>query len=275
MYMSFFNRLYNKKKTIWEYCCIWFCIVVQFMAEVTGQRKPEWWQIKGFFLTLLVLLAFPSFCWIVQQAEADHQKHLERLESQEKDHKASMLALQENSRDGENQIKDLKETIFELEDQVEQQRAVQLHTNQIILDLESMKTTFLFFFFCLFLSVAAVNPCKKYVFLFQAGGCNNHSISFSHVEHTTHQATFSQNSLIIFFRHYFTSAWLCACMVEINTSVLSTVWIVFRFTGQVKRLEEQKTEQDKQLKSMSKQIKVGNLRQVFFFFPENVCHHYH
>lgn len=83
------------------------------------------------------------------------KKHQERLESQEKDHKASMLTLEEKSRDGESHIKDLKETIFELEDQVEQQRAVQLHTNQIILDLESMKTIsvlFLgFFFFWLFL----------------------------------------------------------------------------------------------------------------------------
>ncbi|XP_026777747.3 cytospin-B isoform X1 [Pangasianodon hypophthalmus] len=74
---------------------------------------------------------------LLSKAEAEQQKHQERLESQEQDHKASMLALEEKSRDGENQIKDLKETIFELEDQVEQQRAVQLHTNQIILDLES------------------------------------------------------------------------------------------------------------------------------------------
>lgn len=89
------------------------------------------------------------------QAEAHQQKHQERLESQEQDHKAGMLALEEKNRDGENQIKDLKETIFELEDQVEQQRAVQLHTNQIIVDLESMKTTPLSFsfslcFFCIY-----------------------------------------------------------------------------------------------------------------------------
>lgn len=83
------------------------------------------------------------------QAEADQQKHQERLESQEHDHNASMLALEEKSRDGENQIKDLQETIFELEDQVEQQRAVQLHTNQIILDLESTKTTSLSLSFAL------------------------------------------------------------------------------------------------------------------------------
>ncbi|KAK3509178.1 hypothetical protein QTP70_020288 [Hemibagrus guttatus] len=74
---------------------------------------------------------------VLSKTEADQQKYQERLESKEQDHKASMLALEEKGRDDENQIKDLKETIFELEDQVEQQRAVQLHTNQIILDLES------------------------------------------------------------------------------------------------------------------------------------------
>ncbi|KAI5089405.1 cytospin-B isoform X1 [Silurus meridionalis] len=74
---------------------------------------------------------------LLSKAEADQHMHQERLESQEQDHKASLLALEEKTRDGETQVKDLKETIFELEDQVEQQRAVQLHTNQIILDLES------------------------------------------------------------------------------------------------------------------------------------------
>ncbi|KAL0192652.1 hypothetical protein M9458_010948, partial [Cirrhinus mrigala] len=68
--------------------------------------------------------------------EADRQQLLERVEKQEQDHKTHALALEEKNRDAENQIKDLKETIFELEDQVEQQRAVRLHTNQTILDLE-------------------------------------------------------------------------------------------------------------------------------------------
>lgn len=75
------------------------------------------------------------------QVEAERQQLLERVERQEEDHKVNTLALEEKSQDAENQIKDLKETIFELEDQVEQQRAVRLHTNQTILDLES-KTAF-------------------------------------------------------------------------------------------------------------------------------------
>lgn len=81
------------------------------------------------------------------QVEADRQQLLERVEKQEQDHKANMLALEEKNSDAENQIKDLKETIFELEDQVEQQRAVRLHTNQTILDLESMTII------CLWISV--------------------------------------------------------------------------------------------------------------------------
>ncbi|XP_074869525.1 cytospin-B isoform X4 [Carettochelys insculpta] len=47
------------------------------------------------------------------------------------------LKLQEKTSENECEIKNLKETIFELEDQVEQQRAVKLHNNQLIGDLES------------------------------------------------------------------------------------------------------------------------------------------
>lgn len=49
-----------------------------------------------------------------------------------------MTSLGEAGIQAENQVKELKETIFELEDQVEQQRAVNCHTNQAVLDMESM-----------------------------------------------------------------------------------------------------------------------------------------
>lgn len=39
--------------------------------------------------------------------------------------------------DKETEIADMKETIFELEDEVEQHRALKLHDNLIITDLES------------------------------------------------------------------------------------------------------------------------------------------
>ncbi|XP_041439265.1 cytospin-B-like isoform X2 [Xenopus laevis] len=50
--------------------------------------------------------------------------------------KCANLKLQERSLEKETEIKDMKETIFELEDQVEQHRAVKLHNNQLISDLE-------------------------------------------------------------------------------------------------------------------------------------------
>ncbi|KFP01886.1 Cytospin-B [Calypte anna] len=45
--------------------------------------------------------------------------------------------LQEKTSENETDIKNLKETIFELEDQVEQHRAIKLHNNQLITDLEN------------------------------------------------------------------------------------------------------------------------------------------
>ncbi|XP_010136529.1 PREDICTED: cytospin-B [Buceros rhinoceros silvestris] len=45
--------------------------------------------------------------------------------------------LQEKTSENDADIKNLKETIFELEDQVEQHRAIKLHNNQLISDLES------------------------------------------------------------------------------------------------------------------------------------------
>lgn len=45
--------------------------------------------------------------------------------------------LQEKTSETEADIKNLKETIFELEDQVEQHRAIKLHNNQLISELES------------------------------------------------------------------------------------------------------------------------------------------
>lgn len=81
------------------------------------------------------------------QAELERQQQRDSLERQDQDHRVGTQTLEEKNREAENQIKDLKETIYELEDQVEQRRAVQLHTNQTIVELESMiDATFLFFF---------------------------------------------------------------------------------------------------------------------------------
>ncbi|XP_069617236.1 cytospin-B-like isoform X3 [Ranitomeya imitator] len=51
--------------------------------------------------------------------------------------KSANKKLQERSSERESEIKDMKDTIFELEDQVEQHRAVKLHNNQLLSDLEN------------------------------------------------------------------------------------------------------------------------------------------
>nr|DBA34341.1 TPA: hypothetical protein GDO54_001909 [Pyxicephalus adspersus] len=51
--------------------------------------------------------------------------------------KCANLKLQEKNSERDTEIKDMKDTIFELEDQVEQHRAVKLHNNQLICDLEN------------------------------------------------------------------------------------------------------------------------------------------
>lgn len=77
----------------------------------------------------------------MSQVEAECQQVAERAMSREEELSGRVSALENGCRQADGQIKDLKETIFELEDQVEQQRAVHLHTNQTILDLESMFTS--------------------------------------------------------------------------------------------------------------------------------------
>lgn len=62
----------------------------------------------------------------------------EQAERREQELNSQVTSLEEVGIQTENQVKELKETIFELEDQVEQQRAVNCHTNQAVLDLESM-----------------------------------------------------------------------------------------------------------------------------------------
>ncbi|XP_069471332.1 cytospin-B isoform X2 [Ambystoma mexicanum] len=56
---------------------------------------------------------------------------------QEEQLRSSHRTLQERVLSSEAELKDMKDTIFELEDQVEQHRAVKLHNNQTIRDLES------------------------------------------------------------------------------------------------------------------------------------------
>ncbi|XP_028322496.1 cytospin-B isoform X2 [Gouania willdenowi] len=74
----------------------------------------------------------------VSKLEAKCQQIEERAERRELELNNRITFLEDAGIQAENQVKELKETIFELEDQVEQQRAVNCHTNQAVLDMENL-----------------------------------------------------------------------------------------------------------------------------------------
>ncbi|XP_061658701.1 cytospin-B isoform X3 [Syngnathoides biaculeatus] len=74
----------------------------------------------------------------MSKVEAKGQQVQERAEMREEELTRRVSALEEAGILGEKQVKEMKETIFELEDQVEQQRAINLHTNQTVVDLENL-----------------------------------------------------------------------------------------------------------------------------------------
>ncbi|XP_019130502.2 cytospin-B isoform X2 [Larimichthys crocea] len=74
----------------------------------------------------------------MSKVEAKCQQVQERAERREQELTSRVTSLEEVGIQAENQVKELKETIFELEDQVEQQRAVNCHTNQAVLDMENL-----------------------------------------------------------------------------------------------------------------------------------------
>uniref|UniRef100_A0A3B4UX66 Cytospin-A n=1 Tax=Seriola dumerili TaxID=41447 RepID=A0A3B4UX66_SERDU len=74
----------------------------------------------------------------MSKVEAKCQQVQEWAERREQELGSQVTSLEEAGIQAENQVKELKETIFELEDQVEQQRAVNCHTNQAVLDMENL-----------------------------------------------------------------------------------------------------------------------------------------
>ncbi|XP_067328208.1 cytospin-B isoform X2 [Anolis sagrei] len=70
------------------------------------------------------------------KSESERRQLKESLEQQSEQLSRAGLKLQEKTLENEAEIKNLKDAIFELEDQVEQHRAVKLHDNQVIRDLE-------------------------------------------------------------------------------------------------------------------------------------------
>ncbi|NXF71580.1 CYTSB protein, partial [Sclerurus mexicanus] len=74
---------------------------------------------------------------LLSKAESECGQLKEVCDRQAEQLSRTSQKLQEKTSENEADIKNLKETIFELEDQVEQHRAVKLHNNQLISDLES------------------------------------------------------------------------------------------------------------------------------------------
>ncbi|XP_071382046.1 cytospin-B [Centroberyx affinis] len=74
----------------------------------------------------------------ISKVETKCQQVQERAERREQELSSRVNSLEESGIQADNQVKELKETIFELEDQVEQQRAIHLHTNQTVLDMENL-----------------------------------------------------------------------------------------------------------------------------------------
>uniref|UniRef100_A0A8C9DUA3 Sperm antigen with calponin homology and coiled-coil domains 1 n=1 Tax=Prolemur simus TaxID=1328070 RepID=A0A8C9DUA3_PROSS len=74
---------------------------------------------------------------LLAKVEKDYAYLKEVCDHQAEQLSRTSLKLQEKASESDAEIKDMKETIFELEDQVEQHRAVKLHNNQLISELES------------------------------------------------------------------------------------------------------------------------------------------
>ncbi|XP_034362612.1 cytospin-B isoform X3 [Arvicanthis niloticus] len=74
---------------------------------------------------------------LLAKMEKDYSYLKEVCDHQAEQLSRTSLKLQEKASESDAEIKDMKETIFELEDQVEQHRAVKLHNNQLISELES------------------------------------------------------------------------------------------------------------------------------------------
>lgn len=74
------------------------------------------------------------------QLEADFQSFRDEVQKQLAEQKRALAQQCSELEEKDTEIADMKETIFELEDEVEQHRAVKLHDNLIISDLESEST---------------------------------------------------------------------------------------------------------------------------------------
>ena len=71
------------------------------------------------------------------QLDGEYRDFRDRVQRQMTDQERIVDKQRGDLQEKETEIADMKETIFELEDEVEQHRALKLHDNLIITDLES------------------------------------------------------------------------------------------------------------------------------------------
>jgi len=87
--------------------------------------------------------SFVMIKYVFFQVEDEYRVFQEEAKKQIEDLNVTLEKLRTELDEKETERSDMKETIFELEDEVEQHRAVKLHDNLIISDLESKYYEFL------------------------------------------------------------------------------------------------------------------------------------
>lgn len=87
----------------------------------------------------------PTFLCV--QLDREYREFQQQAQQQMGEQERALEKQRMDLQEKETEIADMKETIFELEDEVEQHRALKLHDNLIITDLESQFASVLL---CLF-----------------------------------------------------------------------------------------------------------------------------
>lgn len=81
----------------------------------------------------------PLFLCVCAQLDREYRDFQEQVQQQMAEQECALEKQRVDLQEKETEIVDMKETIFELEDEVEQHRALKLHDNLIITDLESKR----------------------------------------------------------------------------------------------------------------------------------------
>ncbi|XP_064425088.1 cytospin-B isoform X1 [Latimeria chalumnae] len=110
-------ELLNVSQLDKEQLCVAYTELKQKFSKANGEVR----QLQG----------------MLEKMEAECRQLKELCDKQAEELNSSSLKREEESSETEAEIKHMKEAIFELEDQVEQHRAVRLHNNQMMIDLEN------------------------------------------------------------------------------------------------------------------------------------------